>query len=284
MSTNAPAPQANNTEVYEIPAATPRWVAIVIGILVLATGWLLYAGHTSKKELTEAVARANQANDLLAKQLAQANEKIADLGGQFKVTSERLGLTQEELNRARALATTIRKEQMASDKALAAEIGAVKAESAEALGKVAGDVAGAKGDIDATKKDLAATKGILESARGDLGVQSGLIARNREELEELKRRGERNIFDFNINKSKQPQRVGPIQVRLNKVDTKKYKYTITVVADDKTIEKKDKTVNEPVQFYVRGVRVPYEIVVFEVAKDRITGYLTTPKELAQRAQ
>jgi chromosome segregation ATPase len=282
MSTNAPAPQG--TELNEIPASTPRWVAITIGILVLATGWLLYAGITSKKETQEAIAKANQANDLLAKQLEHANEKIADLSGQFKVTSEKLGLTQEELNRARALATNIRKEQEADSKALAAEIGAVKKEDAEGLGKVSSEVAGAKGDIESTRKDLEATKGKLESTRGDLGVQSGLIARNREELEELKRRGERNVFDFNITKTKQPQRVGPIQVRLNKVDVKKYKYTITVVADDKTIEKKDKTVNEPVQFYVRAVRVPYEIVVFEVGKDRITGYLTTPKELAQRAQ
>ena len=90
--------------------------------------------------------------------------------------------------------------------------------------------------------------------------------------------GERNITEFSIGKTKQPQRVGPIQMQLRSVDPKKYKFTVDVYADDKLIEKKDKTVDEPVQFYVRGVRTPYEIVVFEATKDHIKGYLSTPKE------
>jgi hypothetical protein len=109
-------------------------------------------------------------------------------------------------------------------------------------------------------------------------VQSGLIARNHDEVEELKRLGERDIFEFNLNKSsKAPEHVGPIQVALRKVDTKRYKYTLNVVADDKSIEKKDKTVGEPIQFYVRGARAPYEIVVFDLTKDSAKGYLSTPK-------
>jgi hypothetical protein len=111
-----------------------------------------------------------------------------------------------------------------------------------------------------------------------LGVQSGLIARNHEEVEELKRLGERNIFEFKIKKSNQMQRVGPIQVTLRKVDPKKYKYTVNVLADDKNIEKKDKTAGEPIQFYVHGARAPYEIIVFDVTKDQISGYLSTPKD------
>jgi hypothetical protein len=109
-------------------------------------------------------------------------------------------------------------------------------------------------------------------------VQSGLIARNHDEVEELKRLGERDIFEFTLSKSaKGPEHVGPIQVSLRKVDTKKYKYTLNVVADDKNIEKKDRTVGEPIQFYVRGARAPYEIVVFDLTKDSAKGYLSTPK-------
>jgi hypothetical protein len=108
-------------------------------------------------------------------------------------------------------------------------------------------------------------------------VQSGLIARNHDEVEELKRLGERDIFEFSLKKEKTPQHVGPIQVLLRKTDTKHYKYTVDVVADDKNIEKKDKTVGEPIQFYVRGARAPYEIVVFDLGKDQAKGYLSTPK-------
>jgi len=113
-----------------------------------------------------------------------------------------------------------------------------------------------------------------------MGVMSGLIARNHDDLEELKRKGDRNYYEFTIQKAKQPQRVGPVQIALNKTDQKKSKYTMTVLADDKSIEKKDKTAGEPVQFYVKGsARLsPYEIVVFEVGKNQITGYLATPKD------
>src|SRR5215475_13461056 len=112
-----------------------------------------------------------------------------------------------------------------------------------------------------------------------MGVMSGLIARNHDDVEELKRKGDRNYYEFTIQKSKTAQHVGPVQISLNKTDQKRSKYTMTVLADDKTIEKKDKTAGEPVQFYVKGTAryAPYEVVVFDVNKNQITGYLATPK-------
>jgi hypothetical protein len=135
------------------------------------------------------------------------------------------------------------------------------------------------GDVSGVKDDLDATKSKLDRATGDMGVMSGLIARNHDDLEELKRKGDRNYYEFTVQKSKTPQRVGPVQMSLNKTDQKKSKYTMTVLADDKSIEKKDKTAGEPVQFYVKGTQhyAPYEIVVFDVGKNQITGYLSTPK-------
>ncbi|MGD0842569.1 MAG: hypothetical protein ABSA32_15575, partial [Candidatus Acidiferrales bacterium] len=94
----------------------------------------------------------------------------------------------------------------------------------------------------------------------------------------LQRLNQRNIFQFNIKKTKDPTRVGPIQVKLESMDPKRNKYTIMVTADDRATEKKDKTAEEPVQFYVKGATQPYEIVVFDVSKDHIAGYLSTPKE------
>jgi hypothetical protein len=101
----------------------------------------------------------------------------------------------------------------------------------------------------------------------------------------LKRRGDRNYYEFTLKKTKTPQRVGPVQVNLTKTDQKKSKYTVTVFVDDRAIEKKDKTAGEPVQFYVKGASrmAPFEMVVFDVGKDQITGYLSTPKEMGAGA-
>ena len=221
---------------------------------------------------------ADKKTQALAAALDKTNSRIADLKGQLDVTSQKLGLTQDELARARGLAQSIKKDQQKSDQQLREQIGAVQADTATKFGQVTTELTGTKNEADATKADLDATKGKLQSTIGDLGVQSGLIARNHDEVEELKRLGERDIFEFNLNKaSKAPEHVGPIQVALRKVDTKHYKYTLNVVADDKNIEKKDKTVGEPIQFYVRGARAPYEIVVFDLTKDSAKGYLSTPK-------
>jgi chromosome segregation ATPase len=212
-------------------------------------------------------------------QLEQANTRLADLKGHLEVTEQKIGMTRAELAQASSRAEAIRKDQISSDKKLTEQLGAVQKESEEKIGAVATDVTGAKKDIEATKTDLEATKGKLDRATGDMGVMSGLIARNHDDLEELKRKGDRNYYEFTLKKAKSPQRVGPIQLNVNKTDTKKSKYTMTVFVDDREIEKKDRTAGEPVQFYVGNSRMaPYEIVVFKVGKDELTGYLSTPKE------
>lgn len=259
-------------------ASTPRWILVAFVIVLAGLGYLGYTSYTIRQDLRAAVDRFEQRNALLEAQLAQANDRVADLRGQLDVTSEKLGLTQQELARARALAQTIRKEQRAADEQLISQLAQTRQQTQEKLGELSGQLSGTQSEVEATKQQLNATIGKLERAVGDLGIQSGLIARNREELEELKRLGERNYFEFDIRKSKQPEQVGPIRVRLKKVDTKRYRYTLDVYAGDKAIEKKDKTLYEPVQFYLQqGARWPYEIVVFELSKDRIAGYLSTPK-------
>jgi hypothetical protein len=285
MSITPNVPQPDEGESFQT-ASTPRWVLLVVVVLFLGLAGLLYAGYTSRAQISSDLAAANNRSDLLAKELDQTNSRVADLRGQLDVTSQKLGLTQDELARARTLAQQIQKQQQDSDAQLGEQIGQVKQanqESQQKIGEVSTDLGGAKNDIAATRKDLEDTKSRLTTTVGDLGVQSGLIARNREDLEALKRLNDRNIFDFNITKSKNAQRVGPIQIALRSTDPKRYRFTVTVVADDKPIEKKDRNVNEPMQFYVRGVHAPYEIVVFDVTKDKITGYLSTPKDTASAA-
>jgi chromosome segregation ATPase len=151
------------------------------------------------------------------------------------------------------------------------------------IGEVSGDVTAVKTDLGSTKAELDKTIANLNKVTGDLGVQSGYVATNGKELDALKRLGERNYFQFTLlRKDKQPKRVGDISLKLKSVDKKRNKYTLEVLADDKTVEKRDKGINEPLQFYVAKAKQPYELVVNEVGKDQITGYLTTPKDTTPR--
>ena len=277
ISPNVPSPQESYH--YE-STGTPRWIAVLFGVVIAGLAVLGYASYSTQSRMSTDLAKQQDQNKILTAQLDQANSRIADLKSQMEITTQRVGLTQSELAQAKSRAEAIRKDQQASDQKLTAQLGEVKKESEEKIGAVANEVGGAKKDIADTKTDLEATKGKLERSLGDMNVMSGLIARNRDDLEDLKRRGDRNYYEFTVQKSKSAQRVGPIQMSLGKTDPKKAKYTITLVADDKTIEKKDKTSGEPVQFYVKGSSrmAPYEIVVFDVGKSQITGYLATPKE------
>ena len=277
ISPNVPEPSGQENNFYEA-APTPRWIIVVFVVAFAAIGYLVYAGNAAKSQLQTDLAQAKSKEDILSVQIDQTNSRVADLKGQLEVTTQKLGFTQAELAQARALAQNIRQNQKESDDKLTAQIGQVKQDTDAKIGAVTTDLSGAKTDISATKEDLEATKAKLTSTVGDLGVQSGLIARNQEELDQLKRSGERNIFELHLSKSKTPTHVGPIQVTLTKTDPKKFKYTLMVVADDKTIEKRDKTADEPVQFYIKGATHPYEIVVFDVTKDKVNGYLSTPKD------
>ena len=138
------------------------------------------------------------------------------------------------------------------------------------------DVGGVKQDVATTQADLTATKSQLTRVVGDQGVMSGLIATNHDELQELRRRGERNYYEFTLEKNV-PKVVGTIKLTLKKSDVKRSKYNLFILADDKNIEKKDKNLDEPVQFYTGKDPVLYEIVVNLISKNVISGYLSAPK-------
>jgi predicted nucleic acid-binding Zn-ribbon protein len=279
ISPNVPTPQESYH--YEgTTTGTPRWIAIVFIVLFLALAGLGYAGYSIQSRLESNLNKTQDQNRLLTAELDQANQRLADLKGHIDVTEQKMHMTQSELANAKSRAEAIRKDQLAADQKLTDQFNAGLKQNDEKITAVATEVGGAKKDIEATRTDLEATKGKLERATGDMGVMSGLIAHNRDDLEELKRRGDRNYYEFKITKSKTPQKVGPVQVTLNKTDQKKAKYTVTVFVDDRSIEKKDKTAGEPVQFYVRGASrmPPYEFVVFDVGKNQISGYLATPKD------
>src|SRR6266851_557248 len=282
ISPNIPSPQ----EAYQYESTgTPRWIAVLFGVVIAALAVLGVAGYTTQSRLSQDLAKQQDQNKILIAQLDQANSRIADLKSKMEFTTQKVGLTQSELAQAKSRAESIRKEQQASDQKLTTQLTQAQKENEEKIGAVATEVGGAKKDIEATKTDLEATKGKLERSLGDMNVMSGLIARNHDDLDELRRRGDRNYYEFTLQRSKSPQRVGPVQLNLSKTDPKKSKYTLTVFVDDRTIEKKDRTVGEPVQFYVKGSArlAPYEIVVFDVGKSQATGYLATPKDASAAA-
>jgi hypothetical protein len=150
------------------------------------------------------------------------------------------------------------------------------------IGEVSTEVGNVKKDVSATKSELDKTISSLSRVTGDLGVTSGLVATNSKELSALKALGDRNYYEFNLPKTKAPLKLADITVLLKRADPKRNRYTVEMVADDKKFEKKDKNVNEPVQFYMSKYRQPYEFVVNEVQKDKIIGYLAQPKVQASR--
>lgn len=211
--------------------------------------------ETLKEELEAA---RKQANSAASQAKADAMKRVDDLGKQIAA------------------------EQQKQQQQVASELSDVRQSANTKIDAVSGDVTTVKSQLGSTQSELQKTIADLKKVTGDLGVQSGYVATNGKEIAALKRLGERNIFEFNLGKTKKPQRVGDIALTLKKADPKRNRYTIEVLADDKTTEKKDRTVNEPVQFYTMKAKQPYEIVVNQVKKDQIVGYLATPKEQLSR--
>ena len=216
----------------------------------------------------------------LKKDLADAQTQGRALSNQAKAEA----VAQNE-QRVKALQAQIDQAQAK----LSSDISGVKQTADTANAKIADvstDVSGVKTNLASTTADLQKTIADLKSVKGDLGVQSGLIATNSNELSALRRLGDKNYFEFNIKKTKDRQRIGDastgVMIQVKSTDPKKNSFTIDLYADDKTTTKKDRSINEPVQFYTSKAKQPFELVVNKVQKDQIIGYLSTPKDLASR--
>ena len=248
-------------------------VAVIAAIAGLAWSYHL-SGRLTNAEAQ--LAQAQQNNQKLGSALDETNARL-------KVTTETLGhslgLTQQQLE-TRAQQLLKRQEaQEAEAKRLASEQAATEQHVSSVssdVSTVKTDVGGVKTDLTQTKSELKNTETQLQSMRGDLTGANTLIARNHDELEILKHKGDKNYYEFTLNKG-QKQAVSTVSLELKKADVKKSKYTLDVYADDKKIEKKDKNLNEPVQFYTGKDNLLYELVVNSVDKNTVKGYIATPK-------
>ena len=220
--------------------------------------------------------------------------KITQLSSDLGVITDRLGVTTQELQHARSLAEQLKQDNARTTQHLQKEL-ATKADSRavsqfrdEATNKLAEVQQDATTKIGVVSGEVAEVRTGLDSARQELATNMSdvrsQIARNGSELTELRRRGERDYFEFDMRKSKQFERIGDVRVQLTKTDVKRQKFNVVIQADDNNIEKKDRGANEPVQFLVGRDRLRYELVVNYVDKDRVRGYLSTPKDKVLSAE
>lgn len=258
----------------------PGWVTPVIIVLALVaiagvgTGWWAsnYA-QESRQTLNSDIQTMKQTYDknieAVREGLAHATKADTDLQDDLSVVTKRLKVTQGQLKKAREEAQQARDEQAqqlaAMDKQVEDEI-ASKA-SAEEVKAVSGEVGGVRTDLDATKKDL-------QMARSEMGT---LIAKNHDEIEVLRRLGERDYIEFTIAEKNKPQKVGDITVELRSTDPKKNQCNLALVVNDKRTEKRNRTIDEPIFFYVHGAHQPTEVVINQVQKNKVIGYLSVPK-------
>ena len=256
------------TVVQETGGNALKWILLLLGLIYVA-GSLYFLfdlrGRLDKVGKDQVASQAQIGE--LTQRMQSAEAEAETLGQQVGLTKKDLAAKAAQLQQAqRAAEARIAKEQKEQISAVTGDIAGVKT-----------DVGGVKTDLGSTKTELEATKAKLESTIGDLGMQSGLIAKTRDDLEVLKHKGDRNYYEFTLMKGAKPQPVATVSLQLKKADAKRGKYTMNVTSDDRTIEKKDRNMNEPIQFYSGRDHLLYELVVWTVDKNKVTGYLSTPK-------
>src|SRR5499427_1882619 len=262
-----------------IIAATPRWVGLAVAVLgalsllALGVGWSAINHANSVEQSTQAALK--QQNDALGQRLAKSEDINQQLESDLKVVTDKLNVTQSDLVAARkqnkAAAANYNKQIKELGTNMNTQL-AAKANTDD-VNKLGGDVSGVRSDLDATKSNL-------EMARSEMGT---LIARNHDEIDQLRRMGQRDYYEFTVTRKAGAQKVGMVQVELKDTNTKKNQFSINVLADDKSFEKKNRSVNEPIFFYTGGTRQAVELVINKVSKSTATGYLSVPKNAGATA-
>ncbi|MCS6816562.1 MAG: hypothetical protein N0A16_02810 [Blastocatellia bacterium] len=262
-------------------------------IVVIAMLYLIYDLRATARQLRADLDATQRDLQVALKRLDDADARYANLKAQLAVTAEHIGITEKELQRARALAVEIKREQEQrvaalqaelARKAEAAQLSALQEEQARRIGAITGEITTVKSDVSATREEIEKAKREIGGIQLKLSEYGTLIARNREELAELRRRGEREYFEFDITKKGGWQQVADVRIRLTKTDVKRQKFNIALYVGDRQVERKDNLINTPIQFRAERGVAPYELVVNEVKPDRIIGYLALPKERAAALQ
>lgn len=270
------------------------WLSILLlaGLVAAVAGLLFLHNQQVNLRLETAALKQELATVRQAISSADVNavQTLAALRSELENLRRENASASEEVRRnarrqAEAVAARVEKSlterQMAEKQQIAQQLDEIKSRTEQATARltdITSEVGAVKNEVATSRSEIDKTIAELRRVTGDLGVLSGLIATNSRELAALKQLGDRDYYEFSLNRQSGPQRIGDVVVQLKKADVKRSRFTLEIVADDKKVEKKDRTINEPVQFYVPSkARIPYELVVNEVKKDHVVGYLAAPK-------
>jgi hypothetical protein len=259
--------------IHQTTAETPRWVGLAVALLGgvslvgVGLGWSAINKTQGIQEQTAASVKAS--SDAIQQRLAKEEEINQQLESDLKVVTDKLNLTQTQLVSARKAnkATTVEVDKKLTGLETSVNTQLATKANVDDVNKLNGDVNGVRTDLDATNNSI-------QMARSEMGT---LIARNHDEIDQLRRMGQRDYYEFSVTRKNGAERVGSIMVELKDINTKKNQYTINVLADDKSFEKKNRSVNEPIFFYTGGSKAALELVVNKVSKTTASGYLSVPK-------
>lgn len=285
------------------PSANTNLLKGGIALALVLIIFLAYSAYSTRSVLQSQIDVLQQQLENQGDQMKALKKNTTDLGADIDVVTKRIGVTTQELDASRKFAEKLKaeqeqaKEQLAHElatKASATDVAAVRQETTSKvaevqqaadtkIGSVSGEVKTVAANLDATRKDLADSRREITDVKSTLSAE---IARNSSELADLRKKGERDYFEFDLPKPKKSEmtRVADIQLQLRRTDPKKAKYDMLIQVDDSKLEKKDRTANEPVQFLVGRDKLRYEVVVNYVDKDRVKGYLSTPKDKVLAAE
>jgi len=283
-----PPPQSSARQYYVVqqaPQVVPApsggkalpWLLAAVAVLAIANLVLVLM---ARSQFNDYATKQADAMNLMTRRMDSSDERYAQLRGQFQVTSEKLGLTQQELARAHDLAAQVQKQQQAAvsqlnqaiaQKASADEVNKLQADSNAKIGGLSTDLAGTKQDLASTKSEFA---NALTGTKGEL---NGAIARTHDELVALAHKSDRDYFEFTLPNKRAQQKVGTVTLQLEKTDPKRNVFSLYLLFDDKRTERSNKAMNEPVFFYVQGATSALELVVNKLGKDTVSGYMSTPK-------
>src|SRR6266850_926050 len=269
----------HDSAIAHTTSGTPRWVGLAVAVLggisllSLGIGWSALNQARGIEQNTQAFIK--QSNDALTQRLAKDDEINQQLQSDVKVVTDKLNVTHADLVKARKQNknATVAVDQKVTNLATSVKAELATKANSEDVNRLNGDVTGVKSDLDATKNSI-------QMARSEMGT---LIARNHDEIDQLRRMGQRDYFEFTVQRKSGATKVGTIQIELKATNTKRNRYTINVLADDNSFEKKDRSVNEPIFFYTGGTRAALELVVNKVTKSTASGYLSVPKAAGAEA-
>jgi chromosome segregation ATPase len=273
-------------EDYTVEKSSPAWQLPAILVLgLIAIGGLAFGWNASNKldstkqdvatQLKTTQTAIDQDMSSLKDRLAQTEKTNTDLQGDLKVVTGKLKITQSQLKKARQEAAEANQDTVQKVTALDTSVHTELATKAAAddLKNVDTKVGGVRTDLDTTREDL-------KMARSEMGT---LIARNHDEIDQLRRLGERDYIEFTIAGKNKPQKVGNVTVELKSVNEKRGQYSVNLTSEDRLLQKKNRAMNEPIFFYLHGTKIPQELVINKVGKDTISGYVSIPKANSQPA-